>query len=433
MTDSGHPCFAPFGQLYLVPRETLDVRFCPYHKSSVISDQASLLAEGVNGLDRMLNEHAELSATRDAYLTGDYVRGAGCSPQCYWYQTWKEGGHSYRPEDYRGADGKYRVKRIWLSVGPDCNITCRYCLEPKKFHINYKTCDPSVMTLARDLVARGDDVLLTGGEPFFPKFGFVRVLTELAEGYDRKGLGRFDIQTNGTYLDEPVRGLLLRAPVSVVGISMDTLRPELFDYLRRGSRFEQVWSNARALVRERNAAGLCEPDVKVLCAVMKANHDHLGETVDRVVEEGMGISLNILFKAYFSPDFSSEQSLSTLSLSQLLHLADDIERIRERHGDDGPVMLKAFRGQLKHLIEQKRSGRETQVTLGTKEISAVKQLLAGGHIVGAAREMLASLFRKYRISAEATRKGNVFRLVRDGHFVAAAGKAMRVLRKKMSP
>jgi hypothetical protein len=116
----------------------------------------------------------------------------------------------------------------------------------------------------------------------------------------------------------------------------------------------------------------------------------------------------------------------------LLHLADDIERIHERHGDDGPVMLKAFRGQLKHLIEQKRSGRETQVTLGTKEISAVKQQLAGGHIFGASKEMLARMFRKYRISGEATRKGSVLRLAKDGHFVAAVGKVMRVLRKKIS-
>jgi MoaA/NifB/PqqE/SkfB family radical SAM enzyme len=172
------------------------------------------------------------------------------------------------------------------------------------------------MTLARGLVARGDDVLLTGGEPFFPKFGFAKILNELVESYDRKSLGRFDIQTNGTYLDESVRGLLLRAPVSVVGISMDTLRPELFDYLRRGSRFEQVWDNARALVRERDAAGLREPEVKVLCAVMKANYDHLGETIDRVVTEGMGISLNILFKAYFSPIFQASSPCRTsLSIS----------------------------------------------------------------------------------------------------------------------
>ncbi|WP_295393328.1 radical SAM protein [uncultured Thiodictyon sp.] len=412
-----------------MPREHLDLRFCPYHQSVLIRDQKELFRKGITELDALLNDHKSLKIRREAFLNGDYLHGAGCSPQCYWYQTWREGGRSYRSDDYLGNDGRYRVRRIWLSLGPDCNLTCRYCLEPKHFHINYKTCSPAAINLARDLVLRGSNVLLTGGEPFLPKFGLLETFRELANSGQRESQGRFDIQTNGIYLNHDVRRLLLQAPISGIGISMDTLRPDIFEYLRRGASFEKVWDNARSLVRERNAAGLQEPSVTILCAVMRANCDHLAETIDRVVAEGMDISLNVLFKAYFSPDFSRDQSVSNLSLKEMYRLAASLDRISKQYGDDGPVKSQAFRGQLAHIIEQKRRGDVTQVILGTREINTPGKTLREGNMGAAAREWKAALARKFRMSGEAMRKGSVIELIKGGHLLAAAEKAIRLARR----
>jgi len=318
-----------------------------------------------------------------------------------------------------------------LSTGPDCNITCRYCLDPKEFKIDYKSCDLSTPNLARDLVAQGSNVLLTGGEPFLPKYRLCEILQELTElGLDK--VGRYEIHTNGTFLNERARGIVLRGPVSALDISMDTLRPDLFDYLRRGSKFEKVWANARALVAERAAIG-SNTEVKILCAMMKANSDHIVETVERVVAENMTISLNVLFRAYFSPDFSGDQSLTNLALPELTKLAEDIDYLERKYGGDGPVYLAAFKGQLQNIIAAKRAGGSgKQVVLGmasAPDLKGLTRIVLRGGAKQAVREFVT--LQVLRVG-EAPRKASVATLLKRGQFRAAAAKLILRYRERMN-
>ena len=392
-SQGGCPCPFPFSQLYAIPRENLFLSFCSYHPGVVVENQTDYYRDGTEPLQKFFVTNDELARRREKFLAGDH-RGAGCSPDCYWLNQWKTTGIGYDPADYRDVVGEYKLSRLWLTVGPDCNITCRYCLEPKEFVIDYNTCDATVMNVARDLVAQGGSVLLTGGEPFLPKFRLVPALESLSRMDNVTGW--FEIHTNGMYLKPEVRDLVLRAPVKTVNVSMDTMRKDLFEYLRRGAKFDLVWDNARALRKERDDRGLTRPSIVILCAVMKSTADHIIETAETAVKEGLSISFNALFKGYFSPDFCREEGLHNLTLAQLEKLRDDIELLESRYGMGGPVQIQALQGQVENFLEASRAGaRGSQVALGS-----------GG---------------------EAPRKPPVMTLLRQRRFRAASDKAAQII------
>jgi len=287
-----HPCPAPFSQLYITPRTLLDLRFCSYHRPIHIHDQESFYEQCPESLKTFFLKNSELNQRRVAFLKGDYEK-AGCQKGCFWYQEWKTTGKGFILDEYLDSDGNPYLKKLWLSIGPDCNATCRYCLDPSEFHINFNTCSPSVMKMAESFVENGGKILLTGGEPFLPKFKLLPALERLAK-IDRHKIGHFDIHTNATLLDDKCIDTILRSPVKTINISMDTLRPDLFEYLRRGCKFDTVWGNTLSLVRERNARSLSYPSIVILCAVMRDTYDHLDETISKIVDQGLEISLNAL-------------------------------------------------------------------------------------------------------------------------------------------
>lgn len=364
MPEKSHscPCPFPFSQLYMIPREQLYLSFCSYHPGIAIQNQTDYYRDGTEALQEFFATDQELERRREKFLAGDY-QGAGCSPDCYWLNQWKSTGVGFDPSEHLNEAEQFELSRLWLSVGPDCNITCRYCLEPKEFVIDYNTCDPTVMDAARDLIAGGGSVLLTGGEPFLPKFRLVPTLETLSRMENVTGW--FEIHTNGMYLKPEVRDVVLRGPVKTINVSMDTMRKDLFEYLRRGAKFDLVWGNVRALREERDQRGLKKPSIVILCAVMKSTADHIVETAETAVKEGLGISLNALFKGYFSPDFCREEGLHNLTLTQLEKLRDDVHLLESRYGVNGPVQAQALKGQVENLLDAKRAGaRGPQVALG---------------------------------------------------------------------
>lgn len=386
-----YPCPAPFSQLYVLPRTRLDMRFCSYHEPVYVDDPSALYSGGSTKLNEFFNKNRELERRRKEYLAGNFLKGAGCSESCYWYSKWKKTGHGFSADEFVNEGGMYEVKKLWLSIGPDCNIFCRYCLDPDEFHIDYKTCDLGVMELAREFVAEGGSILLTGGEPFLPKFKLTEVLQQLT---DRGQVsGEFEIHTNGMFLNPRVRELILRGPVRSVDVSMDTLRKDLFEYLRKGAKFDTVWGNVRSLKLERDAQGLGHPRVMILCAVMTDTYDHIIETAERVVEAGLIISFNALFKAYYSPDFSGSHGLHNLSLGQLKKLYEDVIFLEEKYGSDGPVQIMGFKGQVENLMNARQRGKlGIQVKLGgggeAPRKATIGQLLKRGQYRNASREFL---------------------------------------------
>ncbi len=400
-----YPCQAPFSQLYVLPRTMLDLRFCSYHQPVFVNDQKKMYEGGTKELNHFFNSNRELNRRREEFLKGNFIEGAGCSPDCFWFCKWKTSGEGFSPDDYKTDSGEYQIRKLWLTIGPDCNIFCRYYLDPKEFHIDYNTCDLQVMDLARDFVAQGGEILLTGGEPFLPKFKLSQVLEQLSIIEEIKG--EFENHTNGMFLNERNRNLILRGPVRSVDISMDTLRKDLFEYLRKGADFDKVWGNVLALKKERDQLGLERPRILILCAVMTDNYSYIIETVEKAISEGLMISLNALFKSYYSSDFSGAHGLQNLEIQELRKLYDDILFLEQKYGPTGPVHYHGIKGQVENLIESKASGSKgPQVVLGdggeAKRKASVRTLLRRGKfkpaIMKLARNMLGLRIRGNAIS-----------------------------------
>lgn len=134
---------------------------------------------------------------------------------------------------------------------------------------------------------------------------------------------------------------------------------------------------------------------------MKDTYDHIRQTVDQMVEQGLIVSLNALFQAYYSPDFCREQGLHNLNADQLAGLMSDIQYFKDKYGPDGPVHYMAFEGQVENLQAAKESGdKGPQVVLG-----------AGGH---------------------APRKGSVKSLYKDLDTGTATREVMRRVKRRIT-
>ncbi len=351
------PCANPFSQLYLIPREKLYARFCPFHPSVVeIEDYEHL---SYQELCDIFSNNENVKEIREKFLAGDFC-GAGCPDGCECMAAYKIGAVSVNAEDYQDENGNYVFKKANLSMGPDCNIRCRYCLDVDNFQIDFGSCKSQFADFIVPFVHDGGELLLTGGETFLPKWGFVNKLRELERiGNNR---GKIEVFTNATLLDEDACNAILAAPVEFVGISMDTYKPELFEYIRRGSSFSEVLANAKRLLARRNEIQKDSLKVMILCAVLKSTADHLEQTVDFYLELGFDISLNILFKSNFSPDFCERESIDGLSLEELYSLKKQLDNIDSKWGDR--AYTASFRGQLENVIEKKRSNSGAQQILG---------------------------------------------------------------------
>ena len=104
-----------------------------------------------------------------------------------------------------------------------------------------------------------------------------------------------------------------------------------------------------------------KPCIRILCAVLKSTADHLEETVDFYLNEGFELSLNILFRANFSPDFCERESIDMLSLVQMENLMEQLVRIEKRWGDK--VYSASFKGQLQNAINRKKQNFSAQQIL----------------------------------------------------------------------
>ncbi len=181
-----------------------------------------------------------------------------------------------------------RHEYLRISVTDRCNLRCRYCMPAEGVkmqpHDEMLTFD-EMDALTRVFVDLGiRKVRLTGGEP---------LVRRDVEHLCRK-LGRIPkleavaISTNGVLLPEKARALHW-AGVEHINISLDTLRPERFEYIALRHKLEDVLRGIEA------AYGAGFRSVKINTVVMKGFNDD--ELLD-FVEFGKFFSLNIRFIEY---------------------------------------------------------------------------------------------------------------------------------------
>ena len=154
------------------------------------------------------------------------------------------------------------IEYVRVSLTDRCNLRCRYCMPEagveKLAHADILSFD-EILRVLRALARLGvKKVRLTGGEPLLR-----RGITELVTAIRRiDGIESIAMTTNGVLLPE-LGEALVRAGLSAVNISLDTLRPEVFADLTRRSSLSRVAAGIETL----EAAGL--RDIKFNCVPIK--------------------------------------------------------------------------------------------------------------------------------------------------------------------
>ena len=194
-----------------------------------------------------------------------------------------------RPIQAPGAliDGHGRqVTYLRLSVTDRCDLRCVYCMAehmrflPKAEVLSLEELD----RIASVFVALGVRKLrLTGGEPLVRK-GLLTLVESLSRHMKSGALTELTLTTNGTRL-AGFAADLARVGVARINVSMDTLRPDLFERLTRGGDLAQVQAGIMAA----EAAGL---KVKInVVALARDNAEEIPTLIEWAHARGLAITL----------------------------------------------------------------------------------------------------------------------------------------------
>jgi cyclic pyranopterin phosphate synthase len=141
-------------------------------------------------------------------------------------------------DDIRDALGR-RMKDLRISVTDRSNYRCRYCMPLDKYEwINRREIltFEEITRLARVFLQLGvEEIRLTGGEPLL-RHGLEGLVSQLAE---LDGLKDLSLTTNASLLKQQA-GLLARARLKRINVSLDTLNPEKFKYMTRRDDLSNV-------------------------------------------------------------------------------------------------------------------------------------------------------------------------------------------------
>ncbi|HEY5649013.1 MAG TPA: GTP 3',8-cyclase MoaA [Nitrospiria bacterium] len=163
------------------------------------------------------------------------------------------------------------LRSLRLSVTDRCDLRCRYCLPAegpplvaREGVLSYEEISRIVRILVRLGIAR---VRITGGEPLLRR-GLPDLVRRLS---DLEGISDLSLTTNATRL-APVADILKKSGLNRITISLDTLKPEVYQRITRGGDIQAVLNGISASI----GAGL-EP-LKINTVVLRGiNDDELPE------------------------------------------------------------------------------------------------------------------------------------------------------------
>ena len=86
--------------------------------------------------------------------------------------------------------------------------------------------------------------------------------------------------SNGSLLDKAKAEMLVESGVDEVKISIDSCKPEVYEAIRKGLRFQKVLDNVRGLMETKRRLGRDKPRVWVMFVEFEANHTETREFYD---------------------------------------------------------------------------------------------------------------------------------------------------------
>lgn len=133
-----------------------------------------------------------------------------------------------------------------ISLTERCNLRCFYCMPEDGIELRPRAdfmSKDELLTLAKTFVTLGvKKIRLTGGEPLVRKDA-AEIITELS-----KLPIELALTTNGILIDKYI-GIITKANLHSINISLDSLQKEKFDKITRRNYFDKVLSNIHLLLK----------------------------------------------------------------------------------------------------------------------------------------------------------------------------------------
>lgn len=167
---------------------------------------------------------------------------------------------------------------VFWNVTYKCNLECEHCYinagpNPGRGELGIE----EAMRIAEEIVEQGIPlVVFTGGEPLISE-KFWKPL----EYFHRIGRPRTSVSTNGTLIDEKNAERLARLGISYVGVSLDSLNPDVHDRFRG---VKGAWKAAVRGMKYSIAAGL---PTGLRVTVTRWNTGEIPEMIDFAADLGL--------------------------------------------------------------------------------------------------------------------------------------------------
>lgn len=178
------------------------------------------------------------------------------------------------------------INYLRVSITEKCNYRCGYCMpeegaHPEGHHSEYLSFDELAKIIKAFVDLGITKVRITGGEPLVRK-GVPEFIKQINKF---KGLQEIALSTNAHFLDKYAKSLKASG-LDRCNISLDTLKPKLFDSITRGGNLAKVLTGIDAGI----AAGL--NPMKINCVVMKGTND---SEIEAMVDYGIAKGAEVRF------------------------------------------------------------------------------------------------------------------------------------------
>lgn len=249
-----------------------------------------------------------------------------------------------------------------FALSADCNLECEMCNGSHSSAIRRRRegldarespYGPDFLDQIGPVVAHAREAKFLGGEPLLAPINHAiwELMAELEEP------PTCHVTTNGTILTPKVAGLLDRFPMSFA-VSMDGIRAETVERIRRGARLDRILSNLDRFQAHCERWGT---DLSLTYCLMRDNWHELADFLLFAERRGLGVFVNtVLSPSRFSLYLLPPHDLRAI-LDQLEQRSDQLEGALDRN-------LPVWRDQLDRLhqaLDRPVSTREVPVHLPT--------------------------------------------------------------------
>lgn len=169
---------------------------------------------------------------------------------------------------------KSKARRLMVVLTSICNINCIMCERKSNYILPKKTVEQIV-----DFFPYLDSIMWQGGEVFL-----VDYFKEIFQEASRYPQLTQEINTNGLLITEEWAEIIARRDTRLI-FSIDSTDKNIYEYIRKGARFQTLIRNITLLKQTRQRYGKLGSDI-INVVVLRSNYQQLDSFIDFALKYG---------------------------------------------------------------------------------------------------------------------------------------------------